>query len=1124
MKKILFLLMCASLSIGASAQLKKVKISSAQATSQQSGEDASRAIDGDVNTLWHSQYTGTTFPVTFTATFASKTHVDLMRYVPRTNGDNGNWLKVEVEYSESKNVNKWESVGTYNLSGSGSYDFQFGDAGYDVARVRFRILEGKGGWASAAEVEAYVEDNTKRDAFAAYFEDELFSVLKPEVTSSDNIEDEDVKTLVDNLLADAEGYRKFRVGEYEPYRTLGSLQNETKTKNQYNQWENPTGIYLKPGDSFYVVVSGIGNDKVGLKIKNWVNNEDGSSYSLRNGLNNITATTEGNVFVDYYTDNYKTAPNVKVHFINAPVRGYWDQQTMTNKDWKQMLSKLPNDNSVIIVRSEHAQLAYPVSAWKTYCPENIDSLMTLYQQVQWACRDLMGWEKYGRQNKNRQLYYATTYGFMAAGSQGAYCNVSSLSAIMAPDSKKFDFWGVGHEWGHNNQISPGFHWPGCGETTNNIYASWAQLHFTGNRSYLRLEDENSGVGEYSGMRGGRMQTYFEEALRKGVQWQLQDGPDYHGANPETKSVPEYDYNGNLTGKMVNTTSRNYDHFVKLTPFWQLNLWGTLAGKCPDIIPMVIEGIRTTPNYSSTYKSAGLQQINWMKLACDSSKIDLLPFFEKAGMLKPIKAYIEDYGAGWSMISQDMVNKLKAHVAEKGYPAFTEEINYINGHNFHIYRDNLKLDVPTALGTGCTYDNSGKVKVDHTKVKNAVAFETYNSADSLIRITMYGLGSNDSHSFTMVLYPAATEEADASAYIVAVGYDGTRQKIYENANVQKGIEANRYYTITNVGRGNALSCGTNTSVNTKGEISWSLSRASLSTSFNFVWYIEKRDDKTYLYNPQSDSYFTGSSGAKTEKLVDKKSAPAWNIVIVDETKGTCTLELEGSGQYINAYSATETGLWGGGAGDNNNIWTIEEVKSFNLSIPASGCYNACFPVAVQVPEKVETYVAGEFNTITVDGTSYSYVLLDKVEGDIVPARMPVIFVGNRGSYTLNFVPEDETPLTTPNMLHGATLKVTGVTKGTLMNTISLSDDTTVPVFKASTTATTAPANRSYLLTTDVDGATQVSIETEDPTTGIDELKDSTSSDKVFYNLNGTRAKKLQSGSVYITSDGKTILVK
>ena len=1122
MKKLLLLFMCASLSIGASAQLKKVKISSAQATSQQSGEDASKAIDGNVNTLWHSQYQGTKFPVTFTAIFTSKTHVDVMRYVPRIDGDNGNWQKVEVAYSESKTINNWETVGTYNLSGGGSYDFQLGEAGFDVARVRFRILEGKGGWASAAEVEAYVEDNTKRDAFAAYFEDDLFTVLKPEVTSSEGIEDKDVKALVDNLLADAEGYKKFRVGEYEPYRHYSSLQSELKTSAPYNQWENPTGIYVKPGDSFYVMVSGIASDMVGLKVKNWVQNENGSTYGLRNGLNKITATTEGNVFVDYYTDNYKDAPNVKVHFINGSVRGYWDQATMTNKDWKEMLSKLPKDNSIIIVRSEHAQLAYPVSAWKEHCPENVDSLMTLYQQVQWAERDILGLNKYGRQTKNRQLYFATTYGFMAATGVGAYCNVNSLGAIMCPDSKRFDFWGVGHEWGHNNQIH-GFHWSGCGETTNNIYASWAQLHFTGNRHNLRLEDEWSGIDEYANTRGGRMQTYFEEGLRKGVQWQLQDGPDYHGATPDKKTVPGFDADGKSIGQ-VTTTSRNYDHFVKLVPFWQLNLWGTLAGKCPEIIPMVIEGIRNTPNYTSTYNTNGKQQMNWMKLACDSAKINLLPFFEKAGMLKPINAYIEDYGAGWNIITAKMIDNLKKHVASMGYPDYTEEINYINAHNFQIYRDNKKLSVPTKMGDGCTYSN-GKVKVDHKKVKNAVAFETYNAKDSLIRITMYGLGADDAHSFTMVLYPSATEESDASAYIMAVGYDGTRTKIYEKSNFQKGLEANKFYTITSVGKGNALSCGTGTSINTKGKITWNLARAAKSNSANFVWFLEKRDGKTYLYNPQSNSYFTGSGSSKTTELCGKANAPYFEVACVDEAKGTYTFNMNGSGQFINSYNATETGLYGGGSGDANNIWTVEEVTTAELSIPNAGYYMACYPFAIELPEGVEANVVSATAKINYEGTDYQYLGLEKIEGNIVPANMPVVYVASPAKYTVKLIAEDSTAITTPNILKGTNLKLTGITKGTGMYNPSATDEAgATGMVKVNATANTIPENRAYLLTTDVNGAKQVYFQTSEFVTAISDVEAAASANQKFYELNGMRANKLQKGRIYVTTEGKTILVK
>lgn len=1121
MKKSFLLLLCMFLAIVADAQvLKKVSIKSASASSVNStDENAAKAIDGNYDTFWHSVWSSgqTSFPVTFTITMPEEVHLDVVRYVPRQGNSNGNWGNVEVLYRNSETGTKYVSLGTYNLkNSSNSHDFEIG---MPVTYVRFSIKNGQGGWATASEIEAYQFDNTKLEAFKPYFEDDLFTTLKPEVTSSEGIEDADVKALVDNLLNDQE-YKNFRVAEFEPYENPYTLQSELKIKAPYCLWENPSGIYLKSGESCYVMLSGAGSDAVKLTIKNWVNNENETTYSLRNGLNKITAGSEGNVFVNYYTDNYKNAPNAKLHFINAPVRGYWDQQTMTNADWTKMLRKLENDNSIIIVRSEHAQLAYPVSAWKQYCPTNVDSLMTLYQQVQWAVRDILGLNKYGRQKKNRQLFYATTYGFMAAGGHGAYCNVNSLNAIMTPDSKKFDFWGVGHEWGHNNQVN-GFHWSGCGETTNNITASWAQLHFTGNRSYLRLEDENSGIDEYSGMRGGRMQTYFEEGLRKGVQWQLQDGPDYHGATPDTKTVTGYDYNGNSIGQ-VTTTSRNYDHFVKLSPFWQLNLWGTMAGKCPDIIPMVHEGIRTINNYTSTYNTNGKQQINWMKLACDSAKIDLLPFFEKAGMLKPINAYIEDYGAGWNKINQTMIDNLKKHVASKGYPAFTEEINYINGHNYHIYRDNLKLSVPSTLGTGCTYSN-GKVKVLHSQVKNAVAFETYNKAGELIRITMYGLGSNDAHDHTYVLYPGSSEESKAASYIMAVGYDGTRQKIYEKYNYQKALEGNKFYTIVSKGKGGALSCGSGTSISTDGNITWNLQRASLSTSANFVWFLEKRDGKTYLYNPQSDSYFTGTANKETMELCPKSKAPYFDATIVSESENTYTFNMNSSGQYMNSYTNTNTGLWSGGSSDVNNIWKVEEVKTINLTIQNTGYYNACCPFAIEIPESIQAYVVGEVVNATYEGEEFSYAVLDKVSGNIVPARMPVILMANPGSYTATLIAEDSTPHTTPNILKGSTLKLTGLTKGTIMSVISASTDAGSTGMMKPTTGTTVAANRAYLLNTDFNNAAQVYLQTRDVITDINDIN-ATEKNVTYYELNGTRATKLQGGRIYITSTGKRILVK
>ena len=1128
MKKAAFLLLCLIATIGLYAQDKKIAFKSATASSYQSGEEVSKAIDGKPGTIWHSSWGATSFPVTLTVTLSEEAHIDYLRYTPRQDGNvNGNWESVTVEYCATTGGNSFVSIGNYNLGGSGAaYDFTLPEGGADCGKIRFTIQSGRNGFASAAEVEAFAYDYSKRDAIAKYFADDMFTELKPEVTSSEGIEDADAKALVENMLTNGEAYKKFRVGEYEAYLTTATLRDRLKTSSQYNNYENPTGVYLKPGESCIVMASGIGEYPVGLTVKNWVKNENSSSYSLRNGFNYITATTEGNVFVHYYTDEYENAPNVKLHFVNANVQGYWDQETMTNSDWKEMLKgRSEKDSTILITRSKHAQLAYPVFIWLQNCPTNIDSTMTLYQQVQWAERDIMGLEKYGRQIKNRQLFFGTTYGFMAAGGDGSYCHVNSLGGITKPDASSFDFWGVGHEWGHNNQIVPGFKWTGCGETTNNIYASWAQLHFTGKRHSLRLEDEVSGVGEYSGMRGGRMQTYFEEGIRKGNPWQLQDGPDYNGETPTAVTITGEDANGKSIG-IVNTTWRHYDHFVKLVPFWQLNLWGTLAGKCPDIIPMVIEAIRSDANYGTKYNTNGKQQVNWMKIACDSAKIDLLPFFEKAGMLRPINAYVDDYTKGWNIINEEMINNLKAYVKEKGYPAFTEEINYINAHNYNIYRDNLALEVPATLGTGCSYSN-GKVTVQHSDVKNAVAFETYNSTGELIRITMYGLGSNDAHSYTQVLYPGNSDEALASAYIMAVGFDGTRTKIYEKVNIQKTLEANKYYCITSVGKGNALSCGASTLIDNNGKISWSLQRSATKSGVKpeHVWQWKEEGGKYYLYNPQSGYYFGGTANNQTSELYAKAKAPAWEAVCIDETKEYYIFNINGSGNYMNSYSDVNTGLWTGGASDNNNIWKVQEVTSTKISIPSSLYFAAYYPFALELPEGVKAYVVSETATSTYDGETYEYAVLDSIEGNIVPANMPVILHGAKATYTMNIIADDNTTIEATNLLKGATVKRAHAKESFLATLSETSKAGTTGIIKMVSSSTQVSANKSYLMKEDVGNATELYLAVRSSLTGIENIEaDEKTTEKRYYNLDGTEARKLKSGRIYITSDGNKIYVK
>ncbi len=1116
MKRFLFVLLCVVFAFGANAQDKKITIANIATSSNQGGsEDINNAIDNNTNTLWHSNYNNgpVTFPVTVTLTFNKSEHIDYVRYIPRQGNDNGNWQSVTVAYASTVGAN-FTNIASYELGGSSStYDFVIPNGGVDCVQVHFVIYSGKNNFASAAEIQAFAYDRTKEQAFSAYFTDELYTI--PNVTNADGIADADVKQLVENLLTQCDNYKKFRVGEYEPYMTPATLQNILKTSSQYNHYENPTGIYLTEGQSCYVAVSGIGENSVGLKIKNWLANENASSYSLHNGLNHIVATSEGNVFVNYFTDNYLTAPNVQIHFINAPVRGYWDQETMTNDDWKSLLvNHSDEDNTILIARSKHAQLAFPISSWKEFCPENIDSTMTLYQSVQTATREMMGFQ-YLDENlfpnhevKNRQLFFATSYGFMAAVGDGAYCHQESLGAITRPNAASFDFWGVGHEWGHNNQIAPGFKWTGCGETTNNIYASWAQIKGTPNS--LRLEDENSGVNDYSGMRGGRMQAYFEEGLRKGVTWQLQDGPDYHGETPTEVLIQGENANGENIG-VIHATWRHYDHFVKLVPFWQLNLWGTLANKCPNIIPQVIHAIRSTENYGTTYNTNGKQQINWMKLACEKAQINLLPFFEKAGMLRPINAYIDDYTKGWNIISEDMISELKSYIEGKNYPAFTDEINYINGHNYHIYRDRLELEVPATVGAGCTYQN-GKLKVMHNEVKNAVAFETYNAENELLRITMYALGSDSEHTYTQVLYPSDAEEGEVAAYVIAVGYDGTRTKIYDTEHATKTLEANKYYRIISASSGNALSCGAETTIKVDDEIAWNIARAAKNKSqIDQIWQWQQDGNDRYLFNPQSGHYFGGTANSKTTQLYAEDAAPAWKAVCVDETNNKYTFNIKGSGNYMNAYNSNNTGLWTGGASDNNNLWIVEEVNDVEIQIPATQWSTLCLPFAVNIPENVTAYI--------VTAESDSYLTLSAIENGVIPANEPVLLEGEEGTYTLTINSETDVTKSDENKLSGTLLARNGFNT---VNAEYMALDAETGVGMYWSTEAKIPANKAYYIPQNNE-VEALYFNIDNQTTNLDSITNTIPTEEdTFYNLNGRRVYNPTRG-IYVTGTGKKVFI-
>ena len=736
---------------------KRLAIGSANADQSQSGEPISNTYDNNFSTIWHSPYgsTTTTFPITLTYTLKEAGHVDYMLYTPRQDGNtNGNFKQITVSYATSAAPDKWVKLCDKNLDGASSAaKIAFGNAGIDdVLKVQIVVKSGQGNYASCSEMGFYQNDGTFGTLVKQYFKDELCTQLADGVTleSAATIPDPYLRQLV-SYMASGEYSTKYRVGEFEPYETINTVRDRLKTSNPPCNYENPTGIYFEKGQTLAIFVEGATTVKPTLKIYCFGEGNDfqtSSTYSLQNGINVITTRTRGNGYLMYYSDDYAKLPNVRVHFAMATENGYFDlQRGDTNEDWINLLAGATSD--IIDIRSPRMQAAMPLKTLRSVCPKKGVELATIYDNIIYREREVMGLVQgipgFTAEPKNRQFARPASSG-MFASTEGAYAAFGSLGGWCNPDD--FGFWGIGHELGHNNQITNGFKWPGLGETTNNIYASWVE-HKLGT-GYHRLEDEVSGIDAYKGMRGGRFEAYLEEGVRKGVSWQLQDGPDYHGAEPTADG------------------SRNYDHFVKVVPLYQLNLWTQDCGKSPNAYGKVIQGYRTLTNNPG---DSGKQQINFMRNFCDSTQIDFLDFFERAGMLRPIDRMIEDYSKGRLTITQKMIDDLRAYINAKGYPKAPAALNYLNAYNLSYFRDETPITAGT-LNAGCS--KSGEwVTVTHAKWPGAVGFETYDADGNCTAISMYGLGDTQQKATkTKVLYPAG------SKYIMAVGFDGTRVKCYE----------------------------------------------------------------------------------------------------------------------------------------------------------------------------------------------------------------------------------------------------------------------------------------------------------------------------------------------------------
>ena len=274
-----------------------IKPKSGIASEFQPGEGIELSFDGNMNTMYHSRWMGaTTFPVTldyqFDATVSQK--IDYAVYYPRQTGTNGHFIEVEVWYAaDGKPLTKYKD---YNFGGAATPStVVFEPAIVNPETIRFVVKsgtgDGQGNYVACAEMEFYRK--TAGFDYRTVFADATCSELKSGITIDDikAIEVEFYRKLASEIFYGVYNSEN-RIQEYIPYRPINALVSELKTST-YNSYENPTGIWVEPGNPLVVFVSDTKGENISLNTRDW--DTDGTrSYTLRTGINHINPTMAGN--------------------------------------------------------------------------------------------------------------------------------------------------------------------------------------------------------------------------------------------------------------------------------------------------------------------------------------------------------------------------------------------------------------------------------------------------------------------------------------------------------------------------------------------------------------------------------------------------------------------------------------------------------------------------------------------------------------------------------------------------------------------------------------------------------------------------------------------------------------
>lgn len=486
------------------------------------------------------------------------------------------------------------------------------------------------------------------------FDDAMASRLKKGTSKSkiSQIKNPSIKKAAEEMLT-GKYNSDYRFNTYNALLSPTTLGADLSIGDGYSKYENVTGMYLPVG-KHTILVDGIEEGKeVFLLVPNWLRKapnpqkptEDPNGwglhkkrFQLRNGVNIIDLEDYGSLaYIDYFSDKPEQEKPIKVHFLTGEVNGYFDIAKNTDSDWDALIAN--STYPILDAKGKYIQVAYPKESLQKYAAGKGKELISNYDSLVYRQHRLMGLEKYNKVPKNKILsrvnynYYMFRDGDGVAymGDKVGYAMgmVTNPAVVIKGDP----CWGFSHEVGHVHQTRPMFNWGGLGEVSNNLFSLYVTRSF-GNKT--RVSEQKN-----------------YDSARKSII----DGKISYLADP--------------------------DVFNRLIPFWQLQLYFEGVGENPGFYPDLFEtfrkqvanvrpsGRRANTNWAADRlrgeRNPAVHQLNFIKTACEVSKVDLTDFFDKYGFFYVGELEYDDYGKYKYAMTQEMVDKCKSQIAALNLP-------------------------------------------------------------------------------------------------------------------------------------------------------------------------------------------------------------------------------------------------------------------------------------------------------------------------------------------------------------------------------------------------------------------------------------------------------------------------